>query len=133
MCEGPARRCSYLGIQGALPAGLLSRDPQASRRAKELKAPSRGERGTRTAKTKVKEKPRERSRPQAAPRDKMAASRYPLVLTDHERAMLEDTWPLDLITANDRQPLEGPGDISGQWLVGSKDRSIAPAGECVAE
>ena len=36
----------------------------------------------------------------------MAASRYPLVLTDHERAMLEDTWPLDLITANDRQPLE---------------------------
>ena len=43
-----------------------------SRRAKELKAPSRGERGTRTAKQKVKEKPRERSRPQAAPRDKEA-------------------------------------------------------------
>ena len=36
----------------------------------------------------------------------MAASRYPLVLTDHERAMLEDTWPLDLITSNERQPLE---------------------------
>ena len=36
---------------------------------KKLKAPSRGERGTRTAKTKVKEKPRERSRPQAAPRE----------------------------------------------------------------
>ena len=36
----------------------------------------------------------------------MAASRYPLVLTDQERAMLEDTWPLDLITSNERQPLE---------------------------
>ena len=36
----------------------------------------------------------------------MAASRYPLVLTDQERAMLEDTWPLDLITDNQRQPLE---------------------------
>ena len=36
----------------------------------------------------------------------MAASRYPLVLTDAERAMLEDTWPLDLITDNQRQPLE---------------------------
>ena len=34
---------------------------------------------------------------------------------------------------NGGHPLEDPGDTSGQWLVGSKDRPIAPAGECVAE
>lgn len=36
----------------------------------------------------------------------MAAARYPLVLTAGERAMLADTWPLDLITDNTRQPRE---------------------------
>ena len=41
--------CSCEAKQGALPAGLLSRDPQASRRAKELKAPSRSVRGERSA------------------------------------------------------------------------------------
>ena len=49
----------------------------------------------------------------------MAASRYPLVLTDQERAMLEDTWPLDLITSNERQPLEvfAPTAVAAQVLL----------------
>ena len=50
------------------PAQLLSRDPQASRRAKELKAPSRSVRGERSAQDTNPERQKpERQRPQAAP------------------------------------------------------------------
>ena len=41
--------------------------------------------------------------------------------------------PVENLGVNGGHPLEDPGDTSGQWLVGSKDRPIAPAGECVAE